>query len=213
MVSTAFFTTEDGDIILRAGTEPGPKHDFRVHKLILSLASSVFRDMFTFPQPLDQTLDEQHGLPVADISEAPEVFDIVLRSIYPGVTPPKVTEQATLTALLFTGDKYDISLTHPVFGESLKTFLLSPSDSFWVYIMACRFGFPDVAKEAVQRLSKDNLLHLGNREHRRYLSSTNLCRLAQFVKMRYFDGRDIIRHELDPSILENSNALMIERRL
>ena len=35
-MSSAFFTTVDGDVILRAGQKPGSRHDFRVHKLLLS---------------------------------------------------------------------------------------------------------------------------------------------------------------------------------
>jgi hypothetical protein len=85
------------------------KHDFRVHKFILSLASPVFKDMFALPQPLDQTLDEQHGLPVVDVPEPPEALDIILRFIYPGVEPPKITKPSALTATLLSADKYDIS--------------------------------------------------------------------------------------------------------
>ena len=47
---STFFTTDDGEIVLRASSQPNSKYDFRVHKFILSLASPVFKDMFTFPQ-------------------------------------------------------------------------------------------------------------------------------------------------------------------
>ena len=65
-MSPTFLTTTDGDIVLRAGPEPDSKHDFRVHKFILSLASPVFKDMLAFPPPPDQTSNE-HQLPVVDV--------------------------------------------------------------------------------------------------------------------------------------------------
>ena len=105
MPPTSFFTTDDGDIILRAGTEPDSKHDFRAHKLILSLASPVFKDMFAFPQPPSQISNEPHQLHVIDVLDPPEVLDLVLRFVYPGVEPPKITDLSVLSTLLSATDK------------------------------------------------------------------------------------------------------------
>ena len=204
LMPSAFFTTDGGDIVLRAGPEPNSKHDFCVHKTILSLASPVFKDMFAFPQPLDQTLDEQHQLPVVDIPEAPEVFDIILRLIYPGAEPPKITGQSTLSALLFTADKYDIRSVYPTLRENLKAFLSPHSDHLWVYIMACRFGFSELVKEAAKVSTKWSLSHLSNQEELRHVSSTDLFRLNQFVLARERDGLARIRAILEPTWLEDS---------
>ena len=65
------------------------KRDFRVHKLVLSLASPVFKDMFSLPQP---TSDNSRGSRVAEL-EIVEVMDptnaleAVLRMIYPFAPP------------------------------------------------------------------------------------------------------------------------------
>lgn len=51
-MSSSLFATDDGDVILRTGPEPDSKNAFRVHKFILSLASTVFNDMilrFIYP--------------------------------------------------------------------------------------------------------------------------------------------------------------------
>ena len=48
------FNVPGGDIILR--TSGSPNRNFRVHKLVFSLASPVFTDMFGLPQPLEFTL-------------------------------------------------------------------------------------------------------------------------------------------------------------
>ena len=200
----AFFTTDDGDIVLRAGSEPDSKHDFRVHKVILSFASPVFRDMLAFPQPLDQALDEEHQLPIVDIPEAPEVFDTILRFIYPVVEQPKIAKPSTLATLLFTADKYNISSVYPVLGERLKKFLPPTSDPLWVYIMACRFGLSDVAKEAAKVSSSSSFSYLNNREDIRHVSSTDLYRLFQFVQTRERNGLITIWAILHPLFLEES---------
>jgi len=70
-MSPTFFTTKNGDIILRAGPVSGLRHDFRVHKLILCLASPVFKDMFIFPQPPYKDQNEGHRFPIVDILEPP----------------------------------------------------------------------------------------------------------------------------------------------
>ena len=112
-MSSTFFTTDDGDVILRAGLEPGSRLDFRVHRLILSLASPVFKDMFTFPQPPAQNQSEEHQLPIVDVPDPPPVLDTVLRFIYPGVAPPKIANLSALSAALSAADKYNITSIYP----------------------------------------------------------------------------------------------------
>ena len=179
------FTTTDGDVILRAGPEHDSKHDFRVHKFILSLASPVFKDMFAFPQPPGQTLNE-HQLPVIDILDPPEVLDAILRFIYPGVEPPEITRLSTLTALLSTADKYNITSICSTFRGVLKVLL--PDDPFLGYIIASRFGFLEEAKEAA-KLSRTSTFRYNNpEEDLRHISSTDLFRLVQFVHQREDQG-------------------------
>lgn len=203
-MSPAFFTTDDGDIVLRAGVEPGSKHDFRVHKLILSLTSSVFKDMLAIPQPLAPALNGQHQLPVVGITDDPRIFDTILRFIYPGAEPPKITEPSTLSALLFTADKYNITSIYPVLRESLRTFLL-PSSSFWVYIMACRFGFTEVAREAAKMTNTRSLSSLQTHEEDvKHISSTELYRLVQFVLAREREGLSSIRLILGSHTVESA---------
>ena len=70
------FCADDADLIIRAaGTL-----DFRVHKLILSLASPFFKDMFTLPQPPSDTPET---LPHVDVQESPKTWENILQTIYP----------------------------------------------------------------------------------------------------------------------------------
>ena len=195
-MSSAFFTTNDGDIILRAGPDLDSKHDFCVHKLILSLASPVFKDMFTFPQPPDQALGEGHRLPIVDIPESPKVIDTILRLIYPGVEPPKIANVPTLTALLSAADKYNITSIYPVLRDALEA-RLSRHSSFEVYVVACRFGFPEVAKAAARVGNTQSVIEGSLEEEVRHVSGVDVFRWVKFVQDREREGRSKIKELLD----------------
>jgi len=201
----AFFTTSDGDVILRAGTDPGPKYDFRVHKFILSLASHVFRDMLTFPQPPNQSGTEDPDIPVVDVADPPDVLDMVLRFIYPGVEPPKLTSVPPLSALLSAADKYCITSMVPALRDTLKTLL--PDDSFGVYIVACRFGFFKEAKEAARVSTPSCLSNRSHEEGVRQMASTDLFRFARFVIWREELGRSRIEDYFELSSDGFGNSL------
>ena len=190
----ALFTTKDGDVVLRAGPVLDSKRDFRVHKFILSLASPVFKDMFTFPQPPNQSLNEQQ-LPIVDVMEPPEVIDRILRFIYPGVEPPKVVNIPSLAALLSAADKYNITSIYPILKNTLKTFL--PGNPFGVYVVACRFGFSEEAKEAAKVGNTQSIMYTGFDEGVGHISSTDLLRWVRFVQGREEEGRSAIEGALN----------------
>ena len=194
-MSSTFFTTNDGDIILRAGPDPDSKHDFRIHKFILSLASSVFEDMFAFPQPSDQTQSEEHQLPIIDVPDPPAVLDMILRLIYPGVEPPKITDLPALSAVLSAADKYNITSIYPTLRDTLKGFL--PDSSFGVYVIACRFGFREEMKEAAKVGSTYCIEYAGFDEEARRISSTDLLRWVRFVQQREHAGRRMTEATFD----------------
>lgn len=152
-MSSSFFTTDDGDITLRAGQDPSSIHDFRVHKFILSLASPVFNDMFAFPQPFDQNHNQQPGIPIVDIPDSPQVLDAILQFVYPGAELSVLTDLSITSALLSAADKYNMPSMLPVLGGALK--FLVGAEPFSVYIVACRFGLLEEAKAAARaRLSR-----------------------------------------------------------
>ena len=122
------FTTEDGDVILRAG----PDDSFRVHKAILSFTSSVFKDLFRTAQP-DQPDGGQDGLlPTIPITDPPESIDLLLRFIYPGVTPTTIANPATFSTLLTIADKYGVAMVSPVVEKRLADQEVLEKDPFGV---------------------------------------------------------------------------------
>ena len=203
-MSSTFFTTDDGDIILRAGPESGPKHDFRAHKFILALASSVFNDMFTFPQPPDQNQNEEHQLPIVDVPDPPEVLDAILRFIYPGVDLPKFTNLSIVSTLLSAADKYDLASMSPVLRDNLKTF--SHHHPFEVYVIACRFGFLEEMREAVMVSTPRSILQQDYEEVTQRVSGVDIYRFVRFVQAREQGGLSRIEDLLEWTHLQDNRG-------
>ena len=191
-MSSLFFTTDDGDVILRAGHEPSPRVDFCVHKFILSLASPVFKDMFTFPQPPAENNKERPEIPIVDVPDSPQTLDMILRFIYPGAEFPRPTDISTVSALLFAADKYNITSIRPVLWDALGPF--TNAEPFRVYIIACRFGFLEEAKAAARMLTpKTIVLPKDHEKDARHISGVDLYRLLWFSKTR----EDMVRSKIE----------------
>ena len=87
------FDAPDADAILRSsdGKEP------RVDRLILSLASLVFRNMFSLPQ---RTEPPSHT-PSVDVPEPSDILQPFIQYLYPR-SPPKVSDLAMWAVLYLT---------------------------------------------------------------------------------------------------------------
>ena len=122
------FDDADADTILRSVDDL----DFRVYRVILSKASPVFRDMFTFPHPAgphDDDDDHKDGLPLVRLPESSMTLSMLLYAIYPvspsHATPPPYAAQDgtldTLTDAWLAADKYEVSGLRDALTARLQT--------------------------------------------------------------------------------------------
>ena len=159
------FDAQDADVILRAPLQPGLDEfkDFHTHKLILSIASTFFHDMFNIPQP-PQSAMADITLPVIHVTEPPEVFETFLRLIYP-VDPPVIEGLLSVDTLFQIADKY---LAKSVTMKLAKLLLL-PSflkdDPIWVYAIARRANLNKEAELAIAHTFTINLVGEVSRTH------------------------------------------------
>ena len=140
MANDKTFNTPDADVIIRA-TGP-PERDFRVHKLILSLASPVFKEMFSHSRPTSPTPEGSNVLDVIPVTDPPRAFRVVLKMIYPFPPPSLEGDLDTLVECLLIAEKYGIQ------GVTLRlrTGLSRVDAPLRVYAIASRFGFTELAE-------------------------------------------------------------------
>ncbi|KAH8110821.1 hypothetical protein DFH11DRAFT_1618922 [Phellopilus nigrolimitatus] len=107
------FSSDDAhgaDVILRSSDG----FDFHVIKAILSVASPIFKDMFSLPQPIPiSSLSNEHhsDLAIVDLSESGVVLDALLRDIYPVVSLiPDLKDVQLMIGILLSARKYNMDL-------------------------------------------------------------------------------------------------------
>ncbi|KAJ7648053.1 hypothetical protein FB45DRAFT_895123 [Roridomyces roridus] len=141
---TAPFDDSSADVILRSSDAV----NFHVYRVILSVASPFFKQMFMLPQP-----SSEPDIPIIDVSESALVLNSALRFWYPGAEP--ATEETvdvlreTLEVLIL---KYDMQFLVPAAKKCLRGRL--DRDAIAVFAIACRLRWKDMAVDAAQATLK-----------------------------------------------------------
>lgn len=137
--ATAPFDNPDGDIILRSANGV----DFHVFKLILSLMSPVFKDMFTLPQ------NGVSSVPVIPVTESSTTLESLLLLCYPAATPT-FDSLDNAKAVMGAAKKYDMQAVLSRAGD-LAMFQFLPTHFLELYALSCRFGWQHHAQTAATR--------------------------------------------------------------
>jgi len=173
----------DADVILRAS---GGK-EFHAHKIVLSLASPVFRDMFSVPQPQPT---ESSKLAVVDVHDPPEALETFLQIVYPTPDPP-INDTETLASVLRLADKYNAGAILDI----CKEYLLSTcpdSPPIYIYAILCICGREKEAEAAARRVPLASLASLGSHPLLRLMTVEHHRRLTRFVVTRGERMREIL---------------------
>lgn len=184
-MDTEWQTPPGADIILRAF---GGK-ELHAHKLILSLASPVFRDMLSVPQPPSTDSSE---LAIVDVDDPPEALEIFLQTIYPGPSPiPPFDDIVILASVLRLADKYDAKHVLGVHGGCpLSTYgELSPIE---IYAVLCTCGCEEEAGTVARCVPLASLEALDSNPLLPLITVTQYHRLVSFLAARDRRMRDIV---------------------
>ena len=138
MANSPFDSGGVSDVILRSNDCV----NFHLHKLILSIASPFFHQLFTLSQPNTPSDTEN---PIIDVAETSEVLDCLLRFCYP-VRNPKIETASQIIPVLEAAKKYKMEDIVGNFSIPLK--LLIPAYPRQAYAIACQYGMEGVAREA-----------------------------------------------------------------
>lgn len=137
------FDRTDADVILQSSDEV----QFRVHRLILALASPLFADMFGLPLPRGSDGTTSEAIQTVQITETSHVLRILLEICYP-VTNVQFSSLDDVHAVLKAAVKYDMSKVIEFAYTALSTFI--SSSALRVYAIACQHGAENVARDAAR---------------------------------------------------------------
>ena len=172
----------DADVILRASGG----REFHAHRLILSLASPVFRDMFSIPQPSDGSSQ----IPIIDVGDPPEALEVFLQVIYPFRNPP-IEDVEAMASLLRLADKYDAKVALDAYKDYLPSMCIDPPP-IHMYAVMCAFGREKEARAAARRVSFASLAHLNSCPLLRLMTVEHYQRLIKFMIARDQKMRAIV---------------------
>ncbi|KAI0687889.1 hypothetical protein BC835DRAFT_1309017 [Cytidiella melzeri] len=139
-VYNSCFDDADADLIIRAGD----KALFRVYKVILKKASSIFKDMLSIPQSpsIVDDRDEIDGIPVIDVDEPERILEILFTLCYPKQRPQLTdTREAALT--LKAALKYEMD----VIAEYVRDLwpAVAATEPLRAFAVACSSGLHEQA--------------------------------------------------------------------
>ncbi|KAJ7151761.1 hypothetical protein C8R43DRAFT_1235808 [Mycena crocata] len=135
------FDAPDADVILRTSDEV----DFRVFKLVLSLASPFFKTMFGIPQASGSSQEAE--LEVVPATENSGVMDKLLRFCYP-CADPIIETLDELHAVIEAMIKYQMYEVVKGAQPQLQSF--ARKNPVAVFAISCRYEWQDLAKTAAR---------------------------------------------------------------
>ena len=136
------FDDARADLILQSSD----KMDFRVFKIILSLASPIFTDMFNIPLPPSENPDADE-VQVVSLSEHSTALDVALRHIYPVRTPEGDTLYFASILAEFAR-KYQVEALDKVIIGYLTVSV--ERDPVGVYAIAVTYGYNGIGANAAR---------------------------------------------------------------
>ncbi|KAI0688113.1 hypothetical protein C8T65DRAFT_746772 [Cerioporus squamosus] len=142
--AAAPFDRSDADFVLRTADNI----EFRVHRLILSLASSVFEGMFSIPKP--PALSPDRDIPGISIPEDSQALDLFLRICYP-LIDPEVPTLPLLRKVLVAGLKYDAPIVINAMKKELRQARFMSDDPLRVFAIACLYDMEEEAQIAAEK--------------------------------------------------------------
>ncbi|KAH9917997.1 uncharacterized protein B0H18DRAFT_1032691 [Fomitopsis serialis] len=134
------FDDPQADVIIRTSDHV----EFRIFRLILKMASTVFADILALPVAPDADPN------AIDVTEDSVVWDHILRICHPGIAPPAMIAADQLWPLLEAAKKYDMKAVRETAVREMSTPRMLEQETLRVYALACGYGVEDVAVAAAR---------------------------------------------------------------
>jgi len=177
------FDVLDANLIIRSSDLV----DFRVHKPLLAMASPVFKDLLSLPQPSDS--ESVDGLPMVQLSEDSDLLNTLVSMLYP-LHPVIPKSYEKVLYLLAACQKYEMAVVQSsIRAEVGQGEFPAPkgAEAFSAYVIASSKGLiPEMENAARQTLDQPMTFEILG-EGLRLFEGWALRDLANFRK-RYRDN-------------------------
>ncbi|EIW58591.1 uncharacterized protein TRAVEDRAFT_72110 [Trametes versicolor FP-101664 SS1] len=141
------FDSPDADVVFRSSD----KVDFRVHSIILSIASPIFAGV-RFPKSTQSNSAEQPWTPLAiEVQEHSTTLDCLFRLCYP-VTDPTFDDLKSVRVVYEAAKKYRMSEAVSLMRTTLQSFI--PQAPLRVWAISCILELEKEAHAAADHLLK-----------------------------------------------------------
>ncbi|KAF7986996.1 hypothetical protein HWV62_75 [Athelia sp. TMB] len=182
------FDDAGADLILRSSDSV----DFKVHKLLLSMGSPFFKDMFALPQGHGGETGD--GLPVVPVSGTARTWEMLLAMCYPMgvVEQPALNRVEDVNALLDAAVKYSLVAVEKRLREALIAPQLLQDSAFRVFAVACRHKMVSEARAAARATLEKAIVDIPLDPELDLVSVTNFLRLLKYHKACTDAARDAI---------------------
>ncbi|TFY74607.1 hypothetical protein EWM64_g9405 [Hericium alpestre] len=144
------FNDSDADVIFRSFDQV----DFYLYKNVLAKASSVFRDMFSVPQPGRDTTGPRN-LPTVSLSETSTDLAMVLKFCCPFQRPALTVQDAAI--VLRIAEKYAMDWLYDEMKDLLKQPAMVQEHPIKVFALAWDMKLEDVARVAAKEFLRVEL--------------------------------------------------------
>ncbi len=167
--------------------------EYRLHKIILSIASPFFGDMFCLTQPVQSSTDVTAVDEQIPVTEESEIFGGLMRLLYPVADPP-LTERLRVEQMLEASLKYQLQEATDVLRTALRDFI--PQLPLQVFATACRLRLKEEAQLAAKEWKSQSLWSkdikerdfartvegMSYVEEMAYISAGSFSRLLQYLR-------------------------------
>ncbi|KAI0675767.1 hypothetical protein C8Q78DRAFT_1006485 [Trametes maxima] len=157
-----YFVEPSADVVFRSSD----KIYFKLHKILLSLASPFFADMFSLPQPtcalsashapspIHSDPDQIGGLPVVRVTESSSVLERLFRLCYP-MSDPSLTTLEEVRHTLEAALKYQMREAISIITNRLSSLVLTVP--LRVYAVASRLSLEPIRCVAARTVAERSL--------------------------------------------------------
>ncbi|KAF7965576.1 hypothetical protein HWV62_42842 [Athelia sp. TMB] len=172
------FDDDNADVILRSSDNI----DFKVFKLLLSMGSPFFKDMFSLPQPAGDGGDTRDGVPVIQVSETAKILRTLLVMCYPmdAVDQPALEKLEDVDMLLDAAIKYSIERAEKKAREMLVGPQHLKANALRVFAIACRHGLDKESRAAARATLSGPIPKVDFGPELEFLSAAKLLRLLKY---------------------------------